>query len=516
MVEYQEIPSVFIGVDVGKSTHHAVALDRDGNILVDRKLPNDEHALRDVIAELRPMGSMLLVVDQASDVGSLPVAVARDEGVLVSYLPGLAMRRIADLHVGHAKSDARDALVIAQAARTLPHTLRPLSSELESIAELRLLGTYDELLATQAAATSNRIRAFLTRVHPALERVLGPRLRHPAVVALLVHYPSPEALRRAGHAAIEADLVGGAPRIGRELANDICLALDCQSVVVPGGAAGQLVLLGLARQLEMLRDERDMVSSHIERLVEAHPKYPLLASMPGVGVSTCARILTEVVGREFLSAGHLASFAGLAPVTRRSGTSINRDRRSRQGNHSLKRALVTSAFAAISHDPKSRAYYDRKIREGKRHREALLALTRRRLDVLFAMLRDERPYNEAPAVRGATEPPPLRRVHRARRRVPAPSVPPPIELEQIAAHLAQTGSFHTRVDRLPTELAPLRRALREVASGAGLRIQTVVKNGYFVVDVPGFEVSEESLDAVFKLMNRGIKWPRQSTHLKSD
>jgi hypothetical protein len=54
------------------------------------------------------------------------VAVARDEGVLVAYLPGLAMRRIADLNNGEAKTDARDAAIIAEAARSMPHTLRSL------------------------------------------------------------------------------------------------------------------------------------------------------------------------------------------------------------------------------------------------------------------------------------------------------------------------------------------------------------------------------------------------------
>ena len=56
--------------------------------------------------------------------GAPPVAVARAEGVLGAYLPGLAMRPIADSHAGEAKTHARDAYSIAEAARSLPHTLR--------------------------------------------------------------------------------------------------------------------------------------------------------------------------------------------------------------------------------------------------------------------------------------------------------------------------------------------------------------------------------------------------------
>jgi transposase len=91
--------------------------------------------------------------------------------------------------------------------------------------------------------------------------------------------------------------------------------------------------------------------------------------MPGVGVRTAARLLTEVVGKNFESAGHLAAYAGLAPVTRRSGSSIRGEHPSKRGNKILKRALFLSAFAALR-DPISRTYYDRKIAQGKRRRSA--------------------------------------------------------------------------------------------------------------------------------------------------
>ena len=143
----------------------------------------------------------------------------------------------------------------------------------------------------------------------------------------------------------------------------------------------------LAQQLEALRQRRDEVAAEVEQLVLAHPLWPVLTSMPGVGVRTAARLLTEVAHKAFASATHLAAYAGLAPVTRRSGSSIRGEHPSRRGNKVLKRALFLSAFAALR-DPVSRAYYSRKIQQGKRHNQALIALARRRCDVLFAMLRD--------------------------------------------------------------------------------------------------------------------------------
>ena len=391
-LDQHEGVQVFVGVDVGKGAHHAVALDRKGNRLLDSALPNDETKLRALIGKLKEHGQILLVVDQPATVGALPVAVARAEGVLVAYLPGLAMRRIADLHAGEAKTDARDAYIIAEAARSMPHTLRSLKLADNEVAELTMLCGFDDDLAGQITQTSNRIRGLLTQIHPALERVLGPHLDHPAVLDLLVRYPSPAHLASVSEKRLANQLVKLAPRMGKGLAAEIVQALSEQTVVVLGTQAASIVLPRLAQQLAALRRQRDEIAKEVERLVLAHPLYPVLTSMPGVGIRTAARLLIDVASRAFASAGHLAAYAGLAPVTRRSGTSIRGEQPSRRGNKQLKRAMFLSAFAALR-DPISRAYYARKISQGKRHNQALIALARRRCDVLFAMLRDGTLYS---------------------------------------------------------------------------------------------------------------------------
>ncbi|MCQ9369640.1 IS110 family transposase, partial [Brevibacterium sp. 91QC2O2] len=77
---------VFIGIDVGKTEHHAVALDRDGKKLYDKPLPQDEAKLRTVITKMTGHGTVLVVVDQPATIGALPVAVAAAMGVLVGYI----------------------------------------------------------------------------------------------------------------------------------------------------------------------------------------------------------------------------------------------------------------------------------------------------------------------------------------------------------------------------------------------------------------------------------------------
>lgn len=388
---------VFLGLDVGKSDHHAVGLAPDGKRLHDAPLPNTEARLRALFDKLARHGRILVVVDQPASIGALAVAVARACGHQVAYLPGLAMRRLADLHPGTAKTDARDAYVIADAARTLPHTLRRVDAGDEMLAELEVLIGYDDDLAAESTRISNRIRGLLTQIHPALEHVLGPKISHPAVQELLSKCGGPSGLRKAGRRKLLALVASRAPRMGPRLVEAVLTALDEQTVTVPGTAAAETVLPRLADSMRQVLQQRDQVAAEVERIFDAHPLAGVLTSMPGIGVRTGARILLEVSDASaFATSGHLAAYAGLAPVTRRSGSSIRGEHPPKSGNKQLKRAFFLAAFASLSHPP-SRAYYDRKRAEGKKHNAALICLARRRVDVLHAMLRTNTPYQVKPA-----------------------------------------------------------------------------------------------------------------------
>ncbi|MGW1167777.1 IS110 family transposase [Streptomyces sp. NPDC002550] len=391
----------YLGLDVGKGEHHATAVTPAGKKAFDKRLPNSEPKLRELFEKLQAKhGTVLVVVDQPASIGALPLAVARDAGCQVAYLPGLTMRRIADLYPGEAKTDARDAFIIADAARAMPHTLRALELEDETVAELEMIAGFDDDLAGEATRISNRLRGLLTQIHPSLERVLGPRIQHPAVLLMLDQFGSPAQLRKAGRRRLVNLIRAKAPRMAERLVDDVFTALDEQTVVVPGTDAAALIVPSLANQLKSVLDQRKLLAARIEELLEAHPLSKVLTSMPGIGVRTGARILIDVGdGSSFPSAAHLAAYAGLAPATRSSGSSIRGEQPSRRGNKQLKRAFFLSAFAALT-DPASRAYYDKKIAQGKHHTQALLCLARRRADVLFAMLRDGTFYDPQPAPTG--------------------------------------------------------------------------------------------------------------------
>lgn len=116
-------------------------------------------------------------------------------------------------------------------------------------------------------------------------------------------------------------------------------------------------------------------------------------TLPGLGAVACATFLSEVGDIfRFDSAANLAAYAGLAPRVRQSGKTVHSATKPRGGNRRLKRVLILPASKSILFCDESRDYYDRKRAEGRTCNSAVTALARRRLNVMYAMLRDGRPY----------------------------------------------------------------------------------------------------------------------------
>jgi transposase len=367
-----------------------------GERLFEVAVGNDEAALERLLDRALEVSPCALVIDQPGSIGSLAVLVARRRGLPVAYVPGLLMRRASELYPGEAKTDRRDSFVLADTARTHARRLHWLEVDDETLERLGLLGGYDDDLAHDVNRAANRLRDMLLAIGPALERVLGPRLDHPVARALLQRYPTPTALRAAGRRRLTPLAKRHAPRMGARLVDEIQAALAAQTVTVPAEETAGRVIRELAEELDRLADRRDRLAREIEQTFTSHPQAPVLLSIPGIGARTGARILTEIGDiNRFPTPGHLAAYAGLAPVTRQSGRSLNGETRSRRGNHRLKNAIWLSAFCSLHHD-RSRDHYARKRSEGKLHNAAVTCLARRRCDVIHAMLRSALSYGELP------------------------------------------------------------------------------------------------------------------------
>ena len=273
--------------------------------------------------------------------------------------------------------------------------MRPDLGELEAgeqeIAELQLLLARRRDLITDQGRTITRLRETLLSLFPALERALDLKGKGPLI--LLTRYQTPAQLRRAGHKRVATYLRNRSVKGSDKVAYKALSAARSQSVSLPAQEVASRIVAQLAAEVLALKERIESIDEEIGRRFFARPEARILTSLPGMGPILGAEFLVCVGDiSAFESADRLAAYAGLVPVARDSGKRVGNRRRMRGGNKTLKRVFYHSAFASLRGSPESRAFYDRKRAEGKRHTQALIALARRRVNVVWAMLRDGTTY----------------------------------------------------------------------------------------------------------------------------
>jgi transposase len=257
-----------------------------------------------------------------------------------------------------------------------------------------LVGRRRDLVQDRTRAIT-RLRSLLVEIFPGLERSLD--LRRTGPLQLLCRYQTPAQLRRAGQARLRRYLEDRHVVKAEELARGALTAAQGQSLSLPGEETAARLIADMATRLIDLNQQIAAVDRELEQCFFSHPQARIITSLPGMGPCLGAEFLVAVGGSlaSFSGADALAAYAGLAPVSADSGLTQGRRRRAKGGNKQLKRVFYQSAFASLRH-PASRRFYDRKRAEGKRHHQAVLALARRRVNVLWAMLRDERCFEDLP------------------------------------------------------------------------------------------------------------------------
>jgi transposase len=378
----------WVGVDAGKEFHWAHALDASGRELLSRKVENDEADLSKLIDDVLLVAEELVwAVDQPGGGAALLLALLWERNQRVLYVPGLTVDRARDAYRGESKTDARDAHVIADQARMRPD-LGKLEPGEKEIAELQLLLARRRDLITDQSRTITRLREALLSLFPALERALD--LNSKGSLTLLTHYQSPAQLRRAGHKRVATYLRNRSVKGSNKVAHKALAAAQDQSVSLPAQELASRIVAELAKDVLSLKERIESIDEELEKRFFARPEARILISLPGMGPILGAEFLVAVGDiRTFESADRLAAYAGLVPAARDSGKRVGYHRRMRGGNKTLKRVFYQSAFSSLRGCAESRAFYDRKRAEGKRHTQALIALARRRVNVVWAMLRDE-------------------------------------------------------------------------------------------------------------------------------
>lgn len=388
---------VFCGIDVGKGSHRCVALAPDGEtVLLERRVGQDEAELAALFADLAAIGPTLAVVDQHAGFGALVASCARAAGAGLASVAPSRFARIAAV-TGECKTDASDALELARLPIEAPRHLDWAPEPGEEAAEAACLLRYRHDMVRERTRAYNRLHDALNRLCPALERLLAGNALH-ALHALL-------ALSRHGVAGLAAARPRDLERwalsqkgLGPAAAGGVARmreAARSQARALPGAGALDLQVRADAARIVELERLVDDLSERVGELCEDVPAVAVARTMPGVGEVWSRTIALEVgdVSR-FASAAKLAAYCGVGRRPDDSGARV-RSRGRRSYNRRLREAMFESARMAIRRPGPDLDYYEKKLAGDMNRHQALHALVRKRVSIMYAMLRNMEPYRAA-------------------------------------------------------------------------------------------------------------------------
>jgi len=401
----------FIGIDLAAEKHQACLIDIRGKVLGELTFEHSGSGVHEFIRSIeKRCGGGPDRVGIALETPRGPIVeYVLERGYEVFSINPKQLDRFRDRHtVAGAKDDRRDAFVLADSLRTDLPLFRHLKQESATVIRLRELSRLEDDLIQDHNRLINQLREQLHRYFPQVIQ-LSSAAEDPWLWDLLEIAPLPAKACKLARGRIERVLKNH--RIRRLSAEQVTAALRAPALeVAPGSAeaASEHVLMLLPR-LRLVRKQRLDVASRMERLLcemteaqvdatkpqEQPTDVAILRSLPGVGRVVAGTLLAEasqaIADRDYEA---LRSYAGVAPVTRQSGS--KRIVVMRRGcNNRLRNALYHWSRVAAICDERSRTHYANLRSHGHSHGRALRTLADRWLTVLISMLKKGKSFDSA-------------------------------------------------------------------------------------------------------------------------
>lgn len=395
-----------VGFDCGEDEHSAVLLDAAGEFKERFGVVNERSQIQELLAKLilaiGPEAQLVVVVESRRSHGRIVSDVASELGCDLRQVNTVALNHYRDLEGQPRKDDEWDAYL---GARMVFLGMKGCREAMETTEEERALSrltrTHSRLVEDRKRHVA-RLRAVLLELAPeALHKSWeGPKASSKAMLYLLERWPGFEGLERAQLRSIEKILrrcrygsrATHMAKMIRKMARGISIAAEERSALT-------LELDLLARQIRFCNESADQVYAKIAHRVDHHPMGKKLLEMHGNGP-----VITGVLVSELLPVARIstepksATYAGVTPLSRKSGKSLDNDKLTQGVNKRVLHALYTSSVVAIQNSAVDRAYYTKKLRDyaghPKPHVAAFIALSRQRHKVIHKLMTTAARYDK--------------------------------------------------------------------------------------------------------------------------
>jgi transposase len=396
---------LYCGIDWATDHHDVAVVDGEGHVVVRGRVGNDAAGFAQLLTLLAEAGD--------SPKHPIPVGIETDRGLWVAALretgrviypinPLAASRYRARYAVSGAKSDAADAVLLANIVRTDPDAHRRLPADTELAQAIRVLARAQQDAVWARQQIANQIRDLLKDFYPGAlvafaELPTGGLARRDART-ILAAAPTPAAAAELTPARLRRLLI----KAGRR--RDIDRDVERLRTVFTNTYLHQppLVENAMGIQLTALLRQFEAACAAAEELAQAaiahfdqHPDAAIVTSFPGLGSLTGARVLAEIGDdhARFADARGLKAFAGSAPITRASGKKTVVTHRHIK-NRRLAAAGSIWALASLRASPGARRHFDARRAAGDWNRQAQRHLFNKFLGQLHHCLHTGQLYNE--------------------------------------------------------------------------------------------------------------------------
>ena len=388
---------IYAGVDIAKMDHVIGAVDETG-AEVARPMPfkNSEAGFDRCVAWLESVAEsedgVFVGMEATGHYWMACFAYLTAAGYRVCVVNPMRVRAMRSLKgMPGVKNDRVDAWLIAETLRQGDYDETRLATD--EVQALKQLTRYHQGLKQELAVVKTQAICVLDAYFPEYAGLFSDMFGS-ASLKVLAECPTPSEVERKRAATIAKLLSEGSRgRFGEAKAAQVKAAAKSSVGIRLGEDAASFQLKTMVSQIEFLNRTIAKVEREVAALLEGIE--PNIATIPGVSTTTGAQIVSEIgdVSR-FRNASALVSYAGLNSSVSQSGQfDSGGGPITKHGSPYLRRALWLAANRARQYDPGLRAFYDKKRAEGKPHRVAVTAVARKLCHIVFAVMRDQVPYD---------------------------------------------------------------------------------------------------------------------------
>lgn len=384
-----------VGVDVAKRSHEATVIDSSGNTIKKAfNFKNDADGFRKLMSVLEAVSTdpadFVIGMESTSHYWLALYSNLQRRGYTVHVFNPIQSNALREMFIRQVKNDERDCFVIAEVIRFGRYTEGGMPPS--DIYELREMCRARFFIVDMVSDLKRKVIALLDQVFPEYETLFADIFGLTSS-ELLLNCSTPEEIL-----AIDTDKlaeiisVPSRKRFGKAKAEEIqTLAENSFGIILNYDTMGILI----KQHMEHIRFSEQQIIELDARIAALFSKFDsYIMTVPGVGPVLGATIFSEIgdISR-FSSSAKLAAFAGIDPTVKRSGEFTGtRNHMSKRGSPYLRRALWQASTIAVHHDPAIQAFFLKKRAEGKPYMNAIGHVTRKLTSIIFAVLRDNKPY----------------------------------------------------------------------------------------------------------------------------